>query len=74
LLWVRYYFHVVDVIFFVQEGSLAAAAIDRSVGHVSRGEGSASTKPWLEDEDLAKLREVAENSRKLAGQARAQSD
>jgi hypothetical protein len=73
-LWVRSSFHVVDVISFLQEGSLAAAAKGRSARHVSRGEGSAPTKPRLEDEDLVKLREVAESSRKPAGQARAHSD
>jgi hypothetical protein len=73
-LWVRSSFHVVDVISFLQEGSLAAVAIDQSARHASRGEGSASTNSRLEGEDLVKPREVAESSRKLGGQARAQSD
>ena len=74
MLWVRSSFHVVDVISSLQEGSLAAAAIDQSARHVTRGKESASTNPRLEDEDLVKLQEVAENSRKLAEQARAKSD
>jgi hypothetical protein len=74
VLWVRSSFHVVDVISFLQEGSLAAAAIGQSARHVSRGEGSAPTKPRLEDEDPVKLREVAESSRKHAGQARTRND
>lgn len=69
-----FFFHVVDVISLLQEGSLAAAAIDQGVRHVSRGEGNAPTKPRLDDEDPVRPREVAESSPKLAGQARAHSD